>query len=58
MLRLGDQSFRTCLTCLGQGSLPGQETARTTVAVILPVAASCQGPASQPVTNAASSAAR
>lgn len=32
-LRLGDQSFRTCLDCLGQGSLPVLEAAKTTVAV-------------------------
>lgn len=32
-LRLGDQSFRTCLDCLGQGSLPALEAAETTAAV-------------------------
>lgn len=34
MLRLGDQSFRTCLDCLGQGRLPGRE-ADTTMAPVL-----------------------
>jgi hypothetical protein len=29
-LRLGDQSFRTCLECLGQGRLIGLEPASTT----------------------------
>jgi len=39
MLRLGDQSFRTCLTCLGQGSLPGVEPGTTMAELISPVAA-------------------
>jgi DnaJ-class molecular chaperone len=30
MLRLGDQSFRTCLECLGQGRLNGLTAATTT----------------------------
>jgi DnaJ-class molecular chaperone len=30
MLRLGDQSFRTCLECLGQGRLPSLSAATTT----------------------------
>ena len=33
-LRLGDQSFRTCLDCLGQGSLPALAAAETTAAVL------------------------
>lgn len=32
MLRLGDQSFRTCLECLGQGRLNGFTAATTRVA--------------------------
>ena len=32
MLRLGDQSFRTCLECLGQGRLNGFTASTTTVA--------------------------
>jgi hypothetical protein len=32
MLRLGDQSFRTCLECLGQGRLNGLTAATTTSA--------------------------
>ena len=35
-LRLGDQSFRTCLDCLGQGRLPGLAAA-TTIAAVLEV---------------------
>jgi hypothetical protein len=35
-LRLGDQSFRTCLDCLGQGRLPGLAAA-TTIAAVLKV---------------------
>ena len=31
MLRLGDQSFRTCLECLGQGRLNGFTASTTTV---------------------------
>ncbi|MBM5804370.1 MAG: hypothetical protein FJ078_09700 [Cyanobacteria bacterium K_DeepCast_35m_m2_155] len=34
MLRLGDQSFRTCLDCLGQGQIPGFEPATTTGVVL------------------------
>jgi len=34
MLRLGDQSFRTCLDCLGQGQIPGLEPATTTGVVL------------------------
>lgn len=34
MLRLGDQRFRTCLDCLGQGRLPAVAAA-TTVAEVL-----------------------
>ena len=34
MLRLGDQRFRTCLDCLGQGHLPAVAAA-TTVADVL-----------------------
>jgi hypothetical protein len=34
MLRLGDQRFRTCLDCLGQGRLPVVPAA-TTVAEVL-----------------------
>lgn len=33
MLRLGDQSFRTCLDCLGQGRLPSLAAATTTAAL-------------------------
>ena len=33
-LRLGDQSYRTCLDCLGQGVLPNLEPATTTAAVL------------------------
>lgn len=58
MLRLGDQSFRTCLSCLGQGWLPGVEPATTTAKLITPVAATCEAPVPQPLKDAASSAAR
>jgi hypothetical protein len=34
MLRLGDQRFRTCLDCLGQGHVPAVAAA-TTVAEVL-----------------------
>ncbi|MFN4864988.1 MAG: hypothetical protein ACK5GZ_01495 [Cyanobium sp.] len=34
MLRLGDQRFRTCLDCLGQGHMPAVGAA-TTVAEVL-----------------------
>lgn len=30
MLRLGDQRYRTCLDCLGQGRSPGLSSATTT----------------------------
>jgi hypothetical protein len=30
MLRLGDQRYRTCLECLGQGQTPGLSPAATT----------------------------
>jgi DnaJ-class molecular chaperone len=32
-LRLGDQSYRTCLDCLGQGKLPQAAAATTTARV-------------------------
>ena len=35
-LRLGDQSFRTCLDCLGQGSLPALAAAETTAVLATP----------------------
>ena len=35
MLRLGDQSFRTCLECLGQGRLNGLTAATTTSATTM-----------------------
>ena len=35
-LRLGDQSFRTCLDCLGQGSLPALAAAETTAVLAAP----------------------
>jgi DnaJ-class molecular chaperone len=35
MLRLGDQSFRTCLECLGQGRLNGFTASTTTVATTM-----------------------
>ena len=34
MLRLGDQRFRTCLDCLGQGSHPGLSPATTTAELL------------------------
>jgi DnaJ-class molecular chaperone len=37
-LRLGDQSFRTCLDCLGQGSLPALAAAETTAVLVTPAA--------------------
>ncbi|WP_255004143.1 hypothetical protein [Cyanobium sp. HWJ4-Hawea] len=33
-LRLGEQSYRTCLECLGQGQVPGSYPAMTTAAVL------------------------
>ena len=38
-LRLGDQSYRTCLDCLGQGRLPNLSPATTTAALLHPLAA-------------------
>ena len=34
MLRLGDQRFRTCLDCLGQGQCPTAPAATTVAAVL------------------------
>jgi len=33
-LRQGDESYRTCLDCLGQGRLPGLAVATTTAALL------------------------
>ncbi|MFZ9228383.1 MAG: hypothetical protein ACO24U_02480 [Prochlorococcaceae cyanobacterium] len=56
MLRLGDQTFRTCLDCLGQGQMPGLEPATTTGAVLSESLAPARPRPS--VKDAASSAAR
>jgi hypothetical protein len=34
MLRLGDQRYRTCMECVGQGRLPALAPATTVVAVL------------------------
>jgi hypothetical protein len=53
MLRLGDQSYRTCLDCLGQGSLPALRPVTTTAELLTDPARE------QPsVTDVAASAAR
>ncbi|MEB3235057.1 MAG: hypothetical protein VKM98_06490 [Cyanobacteriota bacterium] len=57
-LRLGDQSFRTCLDCLGQGRLPAVEPATTTAAVLQPNATPVPTPELQPIKDAAASSAR
>jgi len=66
MLRLGDQSFRTCLECLGQGRLNGltaatttsvTTTAATTMAALLQVEpATVQLSSSRPLNGAPASA--
>jgi DnaJ-class molecular chaperone len=42
MLRLGDQSFRTCLDCLGQGRLQSLTEAATTAAAAQVVVAEAE----------------
>ena len=66
MLRLGDQSFRTCLECLGQGRLNGltavtttsvTTTAATTMAALRQVEpATVQLSSSRPLNGAPASA--
>ena len=61
-LRQGDESYRTCMECLGQGLLPGLEAATTTAALlnkgpVLLQSASC-GSDQQAVKGAATAASR
>ncbi len=57
-LRQGDESYRTCLDCLGQGRLPGMAAATTTAAVLNQGAVLMQPCASESITDGATSAAR
>ncbi|MFM1812235.1 MAG: hypothetical protein RLZZ336_1173 [Cyanobacteriota bacterium] len=60
MLRMGDQSFRTCLECLGQGRLISLPSATTTAALrqVEPTMASVSGPRPLNGATASASAAR
>ena len=55
MLRLGDQSFRTCLDCLGQGRLKPLRPATTTAAAqkAASAAAASAVPTGSPIVTAA-----
>ena len=60
MLRLGDQSFRTCLECLGQGRLPSLPAVTTMAQLrqVEPTTAAAVGPRPLNGATASASAAR
>ena len=53
MLRLGDQSFRTCLDCLGQGRLKPLRPATTTAAAQKAASAASAVPTGSPIVTTA-----
>ena len=57
-LRQGDESYRTCLDCLGQGRLPGMAAATTTAALLNTGSVLLESRGAEPFKDGVTSAAR